>query len=72
MDLDLFKLVTQVVLILGRIFQWLTSSDGQISKWQERLRTNQKWMELRYRVKYPWDSEKRARAEFRWGWENLQ
>ena len=74
MNLDLFELVASTVLILivKRIFEWLTSSDGPISKWKERLRANQKWMGLRYRVKYPWDSERRAQAEFRWGWENLQ
>ena len=69
MNLDLFELVASTVLILivKRIFEWLTSSDGPISKWKERLRANQKWMWLRYRVKYPWDSERRERAEFRCG-----
>ena len=68
-----FDLLVTTVLVLSveRIFKWLTSSDGPISKWKETLRTNQKWMKLRYRVKYPWDSERRARAEFDWGWENL-
>ena len=74
MNLNLFELVASTVLILSikRILEWLTAPGGPISKWKERLRTNQKWMKLRYRMKCPWNSERRARAEFRWGWKNLQ
>ena len=69
--MNLFDLVvsTVLVLIVKRIFEWLTSFDGPMSKWKERRRTNVKWMKLRYRVKYPWDSERRAQAEFSWGWD---
>ena len=52
MNLNLFELVASTVLILSikRIFEWLTAPGGPISKWKERLRTNQKWMKLRYRI----------------------
>lgn len=72
--MNLFDLVLSTVLVLSvkRIFEWLTSSDSPISKWKERLRTNQKWMKLRYRLKCPWNSEKRSQAEFDWGWDTLE
>ena len=70
--MNLFELVvvtvltTLITLSVARIFARLMSF---ACWWQERLRTSEKWMTLRYRVRYPWDSERRAQAEFSWGWD---
>ena len=74
MSLDLFEPVVVTVLralalsVAQKIFTRLMRLMKSFACWrQEQLRTNRTLMKLRYRVRYPWDSERRADAEFYWG-----
>ena len=59
-------IVELTVRIAGRLMAFT-------QQWIERLRTSSvRWMKLRFMMKYPWNPERRAQAEFAWGWDNLE
>ena len=59
-------------LMVQRSAEWTLAFSGMcVERWREKFRTNEALIKPLCRLKHPLNSERRAQAEFDWGWNYL-